>query len=333
MKQALVITSINGPTDIIGSLAKIAETMKTELIVIGDRKSPAVFEMNGVDFYSIARQNELGLKFVEKCHMNSYTRKNIGYLVAWKNGAEVIVETDDDNIPKDNYVSFLDKVLEIDVTTNSGWINAYTHFTKKPIWPRGFPLELVQESFTEKIQTKKKTVICPVQQGLADADPDVDAVYRLVFPLPLDFDSNTSIALGKDAWCPFNSQNTAWWKCAFPLLYLPSYCSFRMTDIWRSFVAQRICWEYGWHILFKEATMCQDRNVHNYLKDFADEVVGYLKNDQISKILSALPLSNKIEDIWDNLFASYEALVNEGIFDKEELTLLSLWKEDALSFK
>jgi hypothetical protein len=30
-----------------------------------------------------------------------------------------------------------------------------------------------------------------------------------------------------------------------PLLYLPSHCCFRMTDIWRSFIAQRCLWELG----------------------------------------------------------------------------------------
>jgi hypothetical protein len=62
---------------------------------------------------------------------------------------------------------------------------------------------------------------------------------------------NRRVALGAGAWSPFNSQNTAWYPKAYPLLYLPSYCSFRMTDIWRSFVAQRIAWENGWAVLFK----------------------------------------------------------------------------------
>ena len=91
-----------------------------------------------------------------------------------------------------------------------------------------------------------QTVACPIQQGLADGNPDVDAIFRLVLPLPMNFGRKPPIALCRGAWCPFNSQNTSWWPAAYPLLYLPAYCSFRMTDIWRSFVAQRICWENGW---------------------------------------------------------------------------------------
>ena len=76
-------------------------------------------------------------------------------------------------------------------------------------------------------------VDCPIQQGLADENPDVDAIYRLVLPLPVQFETGRRIALKRGVWSPFNSQNTAWWPDAFPLLYLPAYCSFRMTDIWR----------------------------------------------------------------------------------------------------
>ena len=118
----------------------------------------------------------------------------------------------------------------------------------------------------------------PIQQGLANQNPDVDAIYRLVLPLPLDFVEAAPVALGKGAWCPFNSQNTTWWSEAFPLLYLPFHCSFRMTDIWRSFVAQRIAWENGWSILFHNATVFQERNEHSLIRDFEEEIPGYLNN-------------------------------------------------------
>ncbi|MHC4265647.1 MAG: STELLO glycosyltransferase family protein, partial [Planctomycetota bacterium] len=68
----------------------------------------------------------------------------------------------------------------------------------------------------------------------ADDNPDVDAVYRLTQRLPLTFRKDRRLALGNGSKCPFNSQNTTWFPDAYPLLYLPAYCSFRMTDIWRS---------------------------------------------------------------------------------------------------
>jgi hypothetical protein len=72
------------------------------------------------------------------------------------------------------------------------------------------------------------------EQGIADENPDVDAIYRLILPLPQNFAKDVCVALARGSWSPFNSQNTMWWKYAAPLMYLPSYRNFRITDIWRS---------------------------------------------------------------------------------------------------
>ena len=129
-------------------------------------------------------------------------------------------------------------------------------------------------------------------------------------------------------WCPFNSQNTMWWSGAFELLYLPSYCSFRMTDIWRSFIAQRIAHLNGWAVLFEEPTMKQQRNVHNLMKDFEQELPGYLHNSEICDALESLALEPGKERISDNLRACYERLTNMSLVGADELHLLEAWLED-----
>jgi hypothetical protein len=169
---------------------------------------------------------------------------------------------------------------------------------------------------------------CPIQQGLADENPDVDAVYRLILPLPLDFRSDRRVALAPGVWCPFNSQNTTWFRESFPLLYLPAYCSFRMTDIWRSFVAQRIGWECGWSLLFHEPTVYQKRNDHDLMRDFEDEVPGYLLNRKIARILEAAQLRSGVEQLSNNLLTCYERLVAENIFEPKELALVQAWVDD-----
>ncbi|MDQ3804077.1 MAG: STELLO glycosyltransferase family protein [Acidobacteriota bacterium] len=169
---------------------------------------------------------------------------------------------------------------------------------------------------------------CPVQQGLADENPDVDAVYRLVAPLPQSFRGDRRLALGPGSWCPFNSQNTAWWADAFPLLYLPAYCSFRMTDIWRGFVAQRIAWENNWGVLFHEPTVRQERNEHNLMRDFRDEVPGYLHNAAICEALGKLRLRPGVEGLGENLRTCYGKLVGMSLVDRKELGLLDAWLGD-----
>jgi hypothetical protein len=111
-------------------------------------------------------------------------------------------------------------------------------------------------------------------------------------------------------------------------LYLPAYCSFRMTDIWRSFVAQRIAWANGWSILFHEANVWQERNDHSLMRDFADEVPGYLNNRAMCAKLNALDLKPGADQMGENLRICYGALVEAGWVGEQELPLLDAWLED-----
>jgi hypothetical protein len=157
----------------------------------------------------------------------------------------------------------------------------------------------------------------------------VDAIFRLAFDLPFDFDNpDLEIILGGSAWCPFNSQNTRWFKPAFPLLYLPSYCSFRMTDIWRSFVAKRICAENNWGILFHGSTVWQERNEHDLMRDFSDELPGYTHNSKIASTLENLELKSGAENIPENMRKCYLSLCKKDFIDSKEIDLLELWLHD-----
>ena len=332
MKKSLIITTINDVNHNIRILAKLSEKIGSEFIIVGDKKSPSKFKIKNGSYFDIDSQEKLDFEIVKNSPYNTYTRKNIGYLIAIKNSSDIIIETDDDNMPYESYKPFLDLEIETEKVLEKGWVNLYTHFTSKNIWPRGFPIEYVKESFNKPIKTRKEKIKCPIQQSLADLDPDVDALYRLLFELPLSFDVKPSIAIGKGAWCPFNSQNTAWYKEAFMLMYLPSYCSFRMTDIWRSFITQRIAWEYNWNILFNSSTMYQERNIHDYMKDFHDEIPGYLNNNKIIKILEDLKLSKNIVDIGKNLIYCYEELIKKGFFNMKELDLVKSWVNDVDRF-
>ncbi len=57
-------------------------------------------------------------------------------------------------------------------------------------------------------------------------------------------------------------------------MYLPVTCSFRMTDIWRGYIAQRIIFEYGYGIVFEEPAVYQKRNNHRISSDFSLNILG-----------------------------------------------------------
>lgn len=328
---ALVVTTISNPTQAMLDLAAGSQRHGVDFVVIGDRPTPKEFHLDGARFYSLEQQRELPFQLASAIPERHYSRKNLGYLAAIERGASCIIETDDDNLPREPFWHDRELMQHVPVVRQNGWVNAYTFFTDALLWPRGFPLERVRDSKLPWPQ-ESETVACPIQQGLADGDPDVDAIYRLILPLPQTFRS-ARIALGAGAWCPFNSQNTTFFPDAFELLYLPSYCSFRMTDIWRSFIAQRIAWANSWMVLFHEPTVWQDRNEHNLLKDMSDECSGYFQNAKIAQCLDSLDLPGGLANTGHALKMCYEALVDLGVFDRRELELVAAWSADVSALR
>ena len=74
----LIITSIadsNNP--VLQVYAKESALHQIPLIVIGDLKSPASFDLPHCDFYSIERQRTLSLSIAKLLPHNHYARKNM----------------------------------------------------------------------------------------------------------------------------------------------------------------------------------------------------------------------------------------------------------------
>jgi hypothetical protein len=209
---------------------------------------------------------------------------------------------------------------------NAGFINVYKAFTDMPIWPRGFPLERVTQTEAQAVTGEPKMVRVGIWQGLADGDPDVDAIYRLTDNEPCYCKERDPLVLGRGTWCPFNSQNTLFVRELFPLLYLPAHVTFRFTDILRGLVAQPILWGAGYLLGFTLATVVQERNPHDYLKDFKSEIPCYLLAQKVADIVSDIVRSNC--SVSDNLFNAYEALLRHDIVKPEELQVLTAWLED-----
>ena len=326
MNKTVVITSIFEPTEAVRAFALL---QGYETIVIGDRKTPKDWQCSGVSFISIEDQKLLPFHLASKLPVDHYCRKMLGYLQAIANDAEVIVDTDDDNIPKSNwsYPEISGKFLTI--PRDQGFVNIYQLFTDQKIWPRGLPLELITKSFQLKESLSPLTCKVGIWQGLADEDPDVDAIYRLSLDEPCLFSSHEPVVLQRGTLCPFNSQNTVIRKELFPLLYLPAFVSFRFTDILRGLVAQPIMWLYDYHLGFTEATVIQRRNPHDYMEDFMSEIPMYRHcKDVADLVLSAISSGQSIED---NLSCAYRSLFNHNIVCEQELATLEYWLNDIQS--
>lgn len=312
--NACVVTTINYPTP---AIEKLHELFGENLIIVADKKTPQDWNYKGL----VPINNETK----EYAPDNHYAKKNLGYLEAMRKGATCITDTDDDNTP--NFVWKLrDYLIETEVFSSIRWANVYKMFSNENIWPRGLPLNSINDVPANGF---KKMVYSSIQQGLADNEPDVDALWRILFNKQVVFLKNRSVSLQPSTWCPFNSQSTWWFAKAFPLMYLPVTATFRMCDIWRSFIAQRCLWEIGETVTFHSpAEVYQDRNEHDLLKDFEDEIPGYLLNDKIVRILSDLTLKQGEEYVCENMLTCYDALVKNEILPYREILSVTKWIRD-----
>ena len=68
--------------------------------------------------------------------------------------------------------------------------------------------------------------------------------------------------------------------------------------------------------------------MHNLMRDFADEISGYLNNKKIADTLAGLPLQPGKVHLGDNLLRCYEALVGLGLVGEKELALVEAWNAD-----
>jgi hypothetical protein len=305
-------------------LAAYAALPDWHLVVVGDRKGPKSIDDPRVTFLGIDAQGGLGFDFVKTCPENSYARKNIGYLYALSQGAEIIAETDDDNAPLKGWgegIAF--SVEDAETIHDARFYNVYRDFTDRQIWPRGYPLDLVTE--TGSPRRSRGSADIGVWQFLADQHPDVDAVYRLTRNESVFFTKRPPIVLAPRVYCPFNSQNTFWRRETSPFLYMPVSVTMRFTDILRGYVVQKLLWDQGMVLAFGQSTVVQDRNVHNLMRDFQDEVPMYLNTRKTVEVLEGLPASGTAIE---RLLRAYGAMEKASIVTGLEMTGIEAWAAD-----
>ena len=198
---AAVITTIQEPTRAVVKLVQKLADCGGLLVVAGDKKGPAHFRSQHfaedcrIDFLSLTDQQASEFDLARKLPVNSYSRKNVAYLHAIAAGVDFLYETDDDNSPLDSWQLRSESVAAARSIepTNGRWVNAYRYFSSELIWPRGFPLSEIRSDVPETRMVA--AMRSPIQQGLANGSPDVDAVWRLILDRNFAFSDGAPVAL------------------------------------------------------------------------------------------------------------------------------------------
>ena len=324
MNGFVVITSIQPPTAAVERLARLKDWT---VVVVGDKKTPRNWASEGVVYLDIERQTELGFKTTAELPFGHYARKNVGYLYAMREGADLIFETDDDNVLLADNIPVTPSTQSVPlVSSTDGFVNVYRLYTDRRVWPRGFPLDLIRSAAPIEQHVARASV--PVHQGLANGDPDVDAIYRLVDGSLFDFDSSGRYALADRSFCPFNSQATLWYPEAYWAMLLPGTVAMRVTDIWRGYIAQALLRKLGHTVLFTEPIMRQNRNVHDLLHDFAEELPFYRDVRRFVEVAAGV---SRHDDPLEMLVKCYDALLCAGMIEKRDTRLAAAWCDDLRS--
>ena len=115
----------------------------------------------------------------------------------------MLLETDDDNLPLPEFWDSRTQWPRVPALSANGWTNVYGYFTEANIWPRGLPLDAIQKPLPEFEKLPEAELDCPIQQGLANEDPDVDAIYRLLAAASYLFQNGPAAGSGTRDMVPF----------------------------------------------------------------------------------------------------------------------------------
>ena len=347
---SIVTTTINVPfflSGLIKNLSIYNNLKKTNIVVIGDKKTPSEtldyinkFK-NKIDirYLSIKDQkiyfnnSNNKKKFINFFPYNSGSRKMIGNMISLLEGAEGCIMIDDDNFILDK-IDFLklhsniNKKIKTNVISSSNnWFNVHSLLKEKksiPFYPRGFPWS--KRFLNEKISSNNKKIVCHVNAGLVLNDPDIDAVSRLFWPIKttgMIRKYGKNFSLHNNTWSPFNDQNTSISKEILKIYYKP-LAGGRNSDIYTSYLINKFLKYLNGNISFGYPLVRQDRNFHSFRKDYELEKLSNNASELLIDLLRQVEIENKRNNTLEMFYKFLQSciyLLNYIKFDKSKFTL------------
>lgn len=293
---------------------------QARLIVIPDRKTPTdLYQksqvLRGLGYNIVCPTIEEQDNYLKKLGniasiipYDSDSRRNIGFLMAYELGDEIIISIDDDNYPREGRPFFKEHkivgkgIKNTKVTKSSnGWFNICDllefNKDKRNIYARGFPyyarFDGEKASHDESIDTEVH-----INAGLWLNSPDVDAITWLGLQPHATSFKDKSVVLGTDTWTPINTQNTSlnrevipsYWfvKMGYPISGMSID---RYGDIFSGFFAQKCVKHLGYSVRVGTPEVDHLRNTHNAIKDLNYEFLCVIVLEDIVKWLTEVKLT------------------------------------------
>jgi hypothetical protein len=337
---AIIETTVNIPTNLLHFADNFTRWGHKDVLflIIGDVKSPkeireieTILKSRGFQaaYWDIDTQRRLGGPIVKRTPLNSGRRRNIGTLLALRDGAEWAIYLDDDNYPTEE-----DFITEHTIG-HRPFISAPEHWfntgeicdTRVLLFLRGFPLSRRfrhYKTVSNKIITDGDAVPTKIvaNQGLCLETPDVDAMTHLTLR---EDDTRSrrlfaSWGIWRGTFIPMNSQNTAIAGRALSCYYQPELG--RNGDIIAGYLLQKVAHSMGDAVSVGKPCTRHIRNPHSFISDMESETPSFRLIEDMLPILEG-------EDIKASSYLDcYVSLVKKLSLPKEVKRDMLAWSED-----
>lgn len=321
-KTTLVITTINVPTLLEGyaeNFERHGRLGEASAIIVGDRKTPhaPVAELArkltargfATEYMDLPAQAAYMKRFPELDRLiplDSDQRRNIGYLKAAEEGAEILVAVDDDNLVLEgdwlaDHAVVGTRASLTTVSAPSRWFNPCAMMETDPpgrvLYPRGHPYSRRHRAgFAETRSVTEGRVA--INGGLWLREPDVDSLTRLTEPVRCTRLKEDRLMLAPDTWAAINTQNTAFHRDVLPAFYfvpitgrLGGLTVERYGDIWAGLFCRKAIDQVGDRVAYGIPACDHVRNPHVLLKDLQLEFWAILLTEELWEGLYEVRLS------------------------------------------
>ncbi len=232
-------------------------------------------------------------------------RRNVGFLMAYRDRCDVIIAIDDDNYPRHDW-PFLEghNLVGQEVTLptaqgHAGWFNlcgmmdvsCKAQAVSGTVYARGFPYKR-RDPRCSLVKATLSTGVVGINAGLWSGDPDVDAATRLVTDCAAEANFSHSALLPPGTLMPINTQNTALIRDAIPAYYyvkmghpVGGMKLDRFGDIFSGFFVQKCAQAVGHVVRVGDPVVEHRRSPHNLYKDLWNELAGMVVIDDMLPML------------------------------------------------
>jgi len=318
MKTALVIPSIQNLNNLVAFKNELLK-YNTRVIVVDEgnevlrQYNSKILDDLDYDFFGPEeRADRLGPDvdvIPQRCHAET----SFGFWLAYEEGAEVVIELDDDCWrvdPLSQHITNLGSSKGSYVgSSKSGWYNPLELNSWSTIFPRGYPYD-PETRVAGKVKYSS-TNQCVLNMGMWRGQPDLDAVTILSLGGLKGLAGYSGFlvekkrVIGKDIFFPICSMNTSFRAEIIPAFYqmymnyegLDRYC-----DIWSGLFIKKICDHLGKNISLGQPVVEHRKTERSTFKDLRAEHEGMAINETLWKVVRDAEIEGKnYRDCYDSL--------------------------------